>query len=69
MPTSSTAMFSKNVFNFVENLVAEGKVDLNLDDEIIRSTLVTRDGKIVHEGTLESMRAREKSKCGKLYWS
>jgi NAD(P) transhydrogenase subunit alpha len=58
MPTSSTAMFSKNVFNFVENLVAEGKVNLNLDDEIIRSTLVTRDGKIVHEGTLESMRAR-----------
>jgi NAD(P) transhydrogenase subunit alpha len=58
MPTSSTAMFSKNVFNFVENLVAEGKVNLNLDDEIIRSTLVTWDGKIVHEGTLESMRAR-----------
>ena len=58
MPSSSTDMFSKNVFNFVENLVSEGKVNLNLDDEIIRSTLVTRDGKIVHEGTLESMRAR-----------
>ena len=36
MPTSSTAMFSKNVFNFVENLVADGKISLNLDDEIIR---------------------------------
>ena len=58
MPTSSTSMFSKNVFNFVENLVADGRVNLNLDDEIIRATLVTRDGKIVHEGTLESMRAR-----------
>jgi len=58
MPTSSTAMFSKNVFNFVDNLVAEGRVNLNLDDEIIRATLVTQDGKIVHEGTLESMRAR-----------
>ena len=29
MPTSSTAMFSKNVFNFVENLVADGKLNLN----------------------------------------
>jgi len=58
MPTSSTAMFSKNVFNFVENLVADGKLNLNLEDEIIRATLVTKDGQIVHEGTLESMRAR-----------
>jgi NAD(P) transhydrogenase subunit alpha len=58
MPTSSTAMFSKNVFNFVENLVADGKISLNLDDEIIRETLVTKDGKIVHAGTLESMRLR-----------
>ncbi|HPT84181.1 MAG TPA: Re/Si-specific NAD(P)(+) transhydrogenase subunit alpha [Limnochordia bacterium] len=58
MPTSSTAMFSKNMLNFVDNLVADGKVNLNMDDEIIRATLVTRDGRIVHEGTLESMRAR-----------
>ena len=58
MPTSSTAMFSKNVFNFVENLVADGKISLNLDDEIIRETMVTKDGKIVHAGTLESMRLR-----------
>lgn len=58
MPTSSTTMFSKNVFNFVENIVADGKITLNLDDEIVRETLVTRDGQIVHKGTLESMRQR-----------
>lgn len=58
MPTSSTAMFSKNVFNFVENLVRDGQIVLNLDDEIIRETLVTKGGEIVHVGTLESMRSR-----------
>lgn len=58
MPTSSTAMFSKNVYNFVENLVKDGQIVLNMDDEIIRETLVTRDGHIVHGGTLESMRVR-----------
>lgn len=58
MPTSSTTMFSKNVFNFVENIVAEGKITLNRDDEIVRETLVTNDGQIVHKGTLESMRQR-----------
>lgn len=58
MPTSSTMMFSKNVFNFVENLVKDGHIELNLDDEIVRETLVTRAGQIVHGGTLESMRVR-----------
>ena len=58
MPTSSTALFAKNVFQFVNNLVHEGEVALNLDDEIIKDTLVTEGGRIVHEGTLESMRLR-----------
>ncbi len=58
MPTSSTAMFSKNVLNFVNNLVREGGFVFNLEDEIIRDTLVTKDGEIVHAGTLESMRQR-----------
>lgn len=58
VPTSSTDMFSKNVLNFVDNMVQNGKVTLNLEDEIIRQTLVTKDGQIVHEGTLESMRLR-----------
>lgn len=58
MPTSSTAMFSKNVLQFVNNLVQDGKVVLNTDDEIIKDTLVTKDGEIVHAGTLESMRLR-----------
>ncbi len=58
MPTSSTAMFSKNVLNFVNNLVREGGFVFNLEDEMIRDTLVTKDGEIVHAGTLESMRQR-----------
>lgn len=58
MPTSSTAMFAKNVLHFVENLVHDGQIVFNLDDEIIRETLVTKDGEIVHAGTLESMRVR-----------
>lgn len=58
MPTSSTAMFSKNVLNFVANLVQDGKVVLDTTDEIIKETLVTKDGEIVHSGTLESMQVR-----------
>lgn len=58
MPTSSTDMFSKNVLHFVDNIVDNGKVRLNLEDVIVKQTLVTQNGKVVHEGALESMRLR-----------
>ncbi|MBS4026273.1 MAG: NAD(P) transhydrogenase subunit alpha [Clostridia bacterium] len=55
VPVSSTWMFAQNTYNFVANLIQNNSVELNLDDDIIKSTLVTLDGKIVHSGTLEAM--------------
>ena len=56
IPTSSTYMFSENVYNLVKYLFKDGKLDLNLKDEIINSILVTHNKKIYHEGTKEAMR-------------
>ena len=36
-------------------LSKDGKVTLDLNDEIVRSILVTHKGEIVHEGTREAM--------------
>ena len=55
VPRSSTWMFANNVYNLITYLIKDGKVNLNMDDEIIASSLVTKDGKIVHAGTLEAM--------------
>ncbi|MGF7184233.1 NAD(P) transhydrogenase subunit alpha [Desulfitispora alkaliphila] len=55
MPTTATRLLSNNIYNYLKNLVAEGKVNINEEDEIIKSSLVTRDKKIVHAGTLEAM--------------
>lgn len=55
IPTSSTWMFANNVYNLVKYLVKENGIELDLNDEIIRSILVTREGEIVHEGTREAM--------------
>ncbi|MDN5375672.1 MAG: H+-translocating transhydrogenase subunit alpha, partial [Thermacetogenium sp.] len=52
----STWMFAHNIYNFVAYLVKDGRVVLDPDDEIIASSLVTRDGKVVHAGALEAMR-------------
>lgn len=58
VPSSSTWMFAHNIYNYVNNLVHEGQVKLDLSDEIIASTLVTIDGEIVHAGTLEALRPK-----------
>jgi NAD(P) transhydrogenase subunit alpha len=55
MPRSSTWMFAHTMYNLVNYLIKDGKVHLDMDDEIIASSLVTKDGKIVHSGTLEAM--------------
>ena len=41
-------MYSRNVSAFLLHLVKDGKLDLNLNDEIIRETLLTRGGAIVN---------------------
>ncbi|MDD4515795.1 NAD(P) transhydrogenase subunit alpha [Massilibacteroides sp.] len=55
LPTSSTWMFANNVYNLVNYLMKDDKIELDMNDEIARSILVTTNNKIVHEGTLEAM--------------
>lgn len=55
LPTSSTSMFSQNVYNLVKFLTKDGNIELDRNDEIVSSTLVTYDGEIVHMGTKEAM--------------
>jgi len=55
LATSSTEMFAKNIYNLLKFLTKDHKIVLDLNDEIIASILVTKDGQIVHEGTKEAM--------------
>jgi NAD(P) transhydrogenase subunit alpha len=40
-------MYSKNVSAFLLHLVREGRLAIDMQDEITRETLVARDGEIV----------------------
>ena len=42
LPISASSLYSKNVFNFVENLFDKEnkKININLEDEIIKKTLI-----------------------------
>lgn len=55
LPNSSTWMFSQNIYNLTKYLTHDGKIVLDLEDQICKSILVTKDHKIVHAGTLEAL--------------
>jgi len=48
VPYHASQMYARNVSAFLLHLVHEGKLNLDLSDEIIRSTLVTRGGEVVN---------------------
>jgi NAD(P) transhydrogenase subunit alpha len=54
VPYHASQMYSKNITTFLLHLVKEGEVVIDLDDEITRGTLITRDGSVVHERALDA---------------
>jgi NAD(P) transhydrogenase subunit alpha len=53
VPYHASQMYGRNVTTFLLHIVKEGRIVLNMEDDITRETLVTRDGKVVHARTLE----------------
>lgn len=56
-PYHASQMFAKNITNFLNNLAPKGAMTINMEDEIIRETLVARDGKIVHPRLIDQAAA------------
>ncbi|MBL4603210.1 MAG: Re/Si-specific NAD(P)(+) transhydrogenase subunit alpha [Emcibacteraceae bacterium] len=51
LATDASALYSKNLLNFITPLVKEesGNLDIDWEDEVITGTLLTKDNKVVHE--------------------
>jgi NAD(P) transhydrogenase subunit alpha len=47
VPYHASQMYARNVAAFLLNLIKDGKLQLNMDDEIIRETMLTRGGEVV----------------------
>jgi NAD(P) transhydrogenase subunit alpha len=48
VPYHASQMYAKNITAFLVYMVKEGKLQLNLEDEIIQSTLVTQGGEVIN---------------------
>ena len=55
VPHEASLMYAKNVTAFLLNMMEDGELEIDLEDEIVRATLVTRGGEIVHKGVLEAL--------------
>jgi NAD(P) transhydrogenase subunit alpha len=55
VPYHASQLYARNLANFVVNLAAEGALQLDKDDEIVRDSMVTRGGEIVHPRVREAL--------------
>ena len=49
VPTHSSEMYARNILNLILHIGKEGKVTINLDDEIIKGSLITLHGIIINQ--------------------
>jgi proton-translocating NAD(P)+ transhydrogenase subunit alpha len=61
VPQHASQMFASNIVAFVKLLARDGAVMIDREDEIIRETLVTHDGQVVHPRVLELMASVERA--------
>jgi H+-translocating NAD(P) transhydrogenase subunit alpha len=57
IPYHASQMYAKNVATFLKHLIKDGQLNLNREDEIVKETLVTEGGAVVHARVLEAMGA------------
>jgi len=48
VPYHASQMYARNVSAFLLHLVKDGKLQLNMDDEIVRETMLTRGGEVAN---------------------
>ncbi|MBV8477953.1 MAG: Re/Si-specific NAD(P)(+) transhydrogenase subunit alpha [Acidobacteria bacterium] len=58
VPYHASQMYARNITAFLLYLIKQGKLELDLRDEILRETLLTRDGEIVNPRVREFLGLR-----------
>ncbi len=59
VPVHASQMFSRNVAAFIAELIGDGRINIDMENEIIRETLITRDGEVVHQALKEPPQGKE----------
>ena len=55
IPVHASQLFGKNVANFMGLMVVDGKIDIDVDDDVIRDSVVARGGDVVNNRVREAL--------------
>jgi len=54
--THSSEMYAKNILAFIQHFSKEGKIEIKLEDEIVKGALITHNGDVVHQRIKELLK-------------
>ena len=60
VPYHASEMYSKNILNLISYINKEGKIELNLGDEIVKGSLITYKGEVINDRVKKLISAGEK---------
>lgn len=49
VPQHASEMYSKNILSLIQHISKDGKIELKLEDEIVKGSLITHNGEIVNQ--------------------
>lgn len=55
LPTHASQMYARNVTSFLQDIVEDGELKLDFEDEVVAGSCVTHDGEVVHARALERL--------------
>jgi len=58
LPQQASELYSKNILALLQHISKDGKVILNMEEEIVKGSMITMDGQLVHERTREMINSR-----------
>ena len=59
MPVHASQLYARNVSELLRELVKDGQLALNFDDEVVKGACVTHGGEVVNEAVKTAMAARQ----------
>jgi NAD(P) transhydrogenase subunit alpha len=55
LPVHASWLYANNLYYFVENLFKNKTLEFDMTDEIVKDSLVTHQGELLHQGTRKAM--------------
>ncbi len=60
LPHQASELYSRNILALLQHISKDGNVVLDMNDEIVKGSLITNDGQVVHERTMEILNINKK---------